>query len=67
MAIDVRAVIYGIMFNKELIFCFRGVGDCFVFDDEEGFKYFFFLCKDRKESCDIRYSVVKNGIYDYFV
>ena len=67
MATDVRAAIHGTMFNKEPIRCFRGVGDCLVFDDEEGLKYFSSLCKDRKESCDLRYSAVKNGIYDYLV
>ena len=67
MATDVRAAIDGTMFNKEPIHCFRGVGDRLVFDDDEGLKYFSSLCKDRKESCDLHYSAVKNGIYGYLV
>lgn len=67
VATDVRAAIDGTMFNKEPIHCFRGVGDRLVFDDDEGLKYFSSLCKDRKESCDLRYSAGKNGIYGYLV
>ena len=65
MATDVRAAIDGTMFNKEPIRCFRGVGDRLVFNDEEGLKYFSSLCNDRKESCDMHYSAVNNGIYGY--
>lgn len=67
MATDVRAAIDGTMFNKEPIRCFRGVGDRLVFNDEEGLKYFSSLCNDRKESCDMHYSAVNNGIYGYLV
>ena len=67
MATDVKVAIDGTMFNKEPIRCFRGVGDRLVFDDDEGLKYFSSLCSDRKESCDLRYSAVKNGIYGYLV
>ncbi|CAH3163281.1 unnamed protein product [Porites lobata] len=64
MATDVRAAIDGTMFNKEPIRCFRGLGDRLVFNDEEGLKYFYSLCNDRKESCDMHYSAVNNDILD---
>lgn len=67
MANDVKEVIDGTLFNKEPIRCFRGVGDQLVFDDDDGLKYFSSLCDDRKESCNLHYSAVKNGIYSYLV
>lgn len=67
MASDVQAAIDGTMFGKEPIRCFRGIGDQLVFDDDEGLKYFTSLCDGRKESCDLRYRAVKNGIYRYLV
>ena len=67
MANDVKEVIDGTLFNKEPIRCFRGVGDQLVFDDDDGLKYFSSLCDDRKESCNLHCSAVKNGIYSYLV
>lgn len=67
MASDVQTAIDGTMFSKEPIRCFRGIGDQLVFHDDESLKYFTSLCDDRKESCDLHYSAVKNGIYRYRV
>ena len=47
------------------IYC--SIGDQLVFNDEDTLKYFTSLCDDRKESCELRYSPVRNGIFDYLV
>ena len=62
---DMKEVIDGS--GKESIHCFRGVGDQLVFDDDEGLKLFTSLCHYPKENCQLHYSAVKNGIYNYLV
>lgn len=52
-----KAAIDGTTINKEPIRCLGGVADHLVYDSS--------LCNDPKESCDLCYSAVKNGIYRY--
>lgn len=67
MVSEVCKCIGNVIYNEELIQCFRGIGveDKFVFNDESSLKSFSLFFDERRREDEIIYELVRNDILEY--
>lgn len=67
MVSEVIKCIGNVVYNKELIWCFWGIGGNyrFVFNDESSLKVFSLFFDERKKEDEIIYELVRNEVLEY--